>query len=55
MTIAVCRRFESFRLVAGEGISTTKKRRSAVSRLATDRASQENLPEGSKHDLPSCT
>jgi len=56
--IAVCRRSESRRLVAGWRISSTTKKRAPVRKPATARAraSQENLLDGRKekpHDLAS--
>src|SRR4029077_7401465 len=51
--MALWRVSESRRLVAGEGIPPKRARRVAANRAATARAraSQENLPEGSKSDL----
>ena len=58
--VAVCRRSESRRLVAGWRISSTTKKRAPVRKPATARAraraSQENLLDGRKekpHDLAS--
>jgi hypothetical protein len=49
--MALWRVSESRRLVAGEGIPPKRARRIAANRAATARASQENLPEGSKSNL----